>query len=84
MNNLSANPQTLRCHRWFASIVLVTAFSIPLLWSSRTCALGAATTGAPAGMLLAVNEGESTLGIIDPRSSKQVAKVAEGDLASWR
>jgi DNA-binding beta-propeller fold protein YncE len=30
------------------------------------------------GMLLAVNQGEATLGIVDPRSGKQVATIAEG------
>jgi DNA-binding beta-propeller fold protein YncE len=30
------------------------------------------------GMLLAVNQGEATLGIVDPRAGKQVATIAEG------
>jgi DNA-binding beta-propeller fold protein YncE len=37
---------------------------------------GSAETG-PA-MLLAVNQGEATLGIVDPRAGKQVATIAEG------
>ena len=29
-------------------------------------------------MLVAVNQGEATLGIVDPRTGKQVATIAEG------
>ena len=29
-------------------------------------------------MLVAVNQGEATLGIVDPRTGKQVARIAEG------
>jgi YVTN family beta-propeller protein len=39
-------------------------------------ARSSAETGA--GMLLAVNQGEATLGIVDPRAGKQVATIAEG------
>ena len=38
--------------------------------------MGGAETGT--GMLLAVNQGEATLGIVDPRAGKQVATIAEG------
>ena len=31
-------------------------------------------------MLLAVNQGEATLGIVDPRSGRQIAAIAEGDV----
>src|ERR1700723_911809 len=37
---------------------------------------GSAETGP--GMLLAVNQGEATLGIVDPRAGKQLATIAEG------
>ena len=67
-------------HRWVAAAVLMTASSISLLCLSRVAA-STANTDAPAGVLLAVNEGESTLGIIDPRSARQIAKVAEGGVA---
>jgi len=30
------------------------------------------------GLLLAVNQGEATLGIVDPQAGKQVATIAEG------
>jgi hypothetical protein len=39
---------------------------------------GSAETGP--GMLLAVNQGEATLGIVDPRAGKLVATIAEGDV----
>jgi hypothetical protein len=38
-------------------------------------ARGPAETGA--GLLLAVNQGDATLGIVDPRAGKQVATIAE-------
>lgn len=55
---------------------LMTATSVSLLCLSRLAVC--ASPDAPPGMLLAVNEGESTLGIIDPRTAKQIAKIAEG------
>jgi hypothetical protein len=39
-------------------------------------AKGNAETGP--GLLLAVNQGEATLGIVDPQAGKQVAAIAEG------
>jgi hypothetical protein len=39
-------------------------------------AKGNAGTGS--GLLLAVNQGEATLGIVDPQAGKQVAVIAEG------
>jgi len=39
-------------------------------------AKGNAETGP--GFLLAVNQGEATLGIVDPQAGKQVATIAEG------
>ena len=50
-------------------ILVVLAFPIVRVW-------GSAETGP--GMLLAVNQGEATLGIVDPRAGQQVAAIAEG------
>jgi len=36
---------------------------------------------AQAGTLLAINEGESTLSIINPRTGQEIARVAEGGIA---
>jgi DNA-binding beta-propeller fold protein YncE len=36
---------------------------------------------AQAGTILAINEGESTLSIIDPKSGQEIARVAEGGVA---
>jgi hypothetical protein len=33
---------------------------------------------SPAGVLLVANQGDADLSIVDPRSAKQVARVAEG------
>ncbi len=33
------------------------------------------------GLLLAVNQGEATLGIVDPQAGKQVATIAEGGVS---
>jgi len=50
-------------------ILVVLAFPVVRVW-------GSAETGP--GMLLAVNQGEATLGIVDPRAGRQVAAIAEG------
>src|ERR1700722_8079261 len=80
MMDLAPNQPTSGNRRSLVAIVLITAFSgIPRVCLPQAPALSAAASGAPAGMPLAINEGESTLGIIDPRSAKQVAKVVEGE-----
>jgi YVTN family beta-propeller protein len=50
-------------------ILVVLTFPCVRVW-------GRAQTGP--GMLLAVNQGEATLGIVDPRTGQQVATIAEG------
>lgn len=61
--------------RWdYAALSAATRMSLLCL----SCVACLARADTPAGLLLAVNEGESTLGIIDPRSGKQVAKISEG------
>src|SRR6266481_4980809 len=65
------NSRSLRIFRTTLGLMTLVVLIFPLVR-----ARGSAETGP--GMLLAVNQGEATLGIVDPRSGKQVATIAEG------
>ena len=43
--------------------------------------VGTRAVEADSAVLLAVNEGEATLGIVDPRAGAQIASIVEGDIA---
>jgi DNA-binding beta-propeller fold protein YncE len=47
---------------------------VPLLFPGKAC--------AQRGTLLVINEGESTLSMIDPKSGREVARMAEGGVAA--
>jgi YVTN family beta-propeller protein len=65
------NPRSRRLLRTTLGLMTFVALIFPFV-----CARGSAES-AP-GMLLAVNQGEATLGIVDPRAGKQIATIAEG------
>ena len=67
--------QNLRSLRILTILGLMTAVVLTFPFSHTR---GSARTGR--ATLLAVNQGEATLGIIDPRAGKQVATVAVGDV----
>jgi len=65
------NYQSLRIFRTTLGLMILAVLISPFVRVR-----GSAETGP--GMLLAVNQGEATLGIVDPRAGKQVATIAEG------
>jgi len=65
------NSRSLRIFRISLGLMTLVVLTFPF-----GPARSSAETGA--GMLLAVNQGEATLGIVDPRAGKQVAVIAEG------
>ncbi len=56
-----------------AAVLGTALLFLPLLFSSNAF--------AQKGKLLAINEGESTLSIINPRTGQEIARVAEGGVA---
>jgi DNA-binding beta-propeller fold protein YncE len=65
------NSRSLRIFRTTLSLMTLVVLIFPFVR-----ARGSAETGP--GMLLAVNQGEATLGIVDPRTGEQIATIAEG------
>jgi YVTN family beta-propeller protein len=65
------NSRSFRIFRTSLSLMTLVVLVSPLVRVSA-----AAETGS--GMLLAVNQGDATLGIVDPGAGKQVATIAEG------
>ena len=66
--------RSLRIVRTTLGVMTLVVLTLP---SVR--AKGNAETGP--GLLLAVNQGEATLGIVDPQAGKQVATIAEGGVS---
>lgn len=65
------NSRSLRIFRSTLGLMTLVVLIFPF-----TRVLG--STEARPGMLLAVNQGDATLGLIDPQAGKQVATIAEG------
>jgi YVTN family beta-propeller protein len=65
------NSRSLRIFRTTLRLLLLAVLIFPFVRVRATAENGP-------GMLLAVNQGEATLGIVDPRVGKQVATIAEG------
>jgi hypothetical protein len=65
------NSRPLRIVRATMGVMTLVVLTFPFVQAK-----GNAETGP--GLLLAVNQGEATLGIVDPQAGKQVATIAEG------
>jgi YVTN family beta-propeller protein len=65
------NSRPLRIVRATMGVMTLVILTFPFVRAK-----GNAETGT--GLLLAVNQGEATLGIVDPQAAKQVATIAEG------
>src|SRR5580700_496307 len=65
------NSRSLRIVRAAMGVMTLMVLTIPF-------ARAKGIDGTGSGLLLAVNQGEATLGIVDPEAGKQVATIAEG------
>jgi YVTN family beta-propeller protein len=65
------NSRSLRIVRTTVGVMTLIVLTFPFVRAK-----GNAETGP--GLLLAVNQGEATLGIVDPQAGRQVATIAEG------
>lgn len=77
-NDLRVLPYKLNSRFLRSFRITLGLMSLVVLLFPRLHASGGGETGR--GMLLAVNQGEATLGIVDLRAGKQVATIAEGGM----